>query len=296
MNKKQKSYGLLALVTLTVINGCATTETNVARFDDEFYRQSIIKSANNQQLKEYSTKNNIKFTDTYWNFNAPSGALHAVVIDGKTTSWISDTTTKFLNESTANLVKSGLGGINVAETGRDIYSLRFCGDFTHANIGENASSGAMEYSYSVSSMSNDELQAAIKGTSIVDCESAVPFSGNVIYKKKIQVSSNASNAKISPIMVNKSLPITNKENLSLILKDMIGQAVLAILTDKEMIQALKDYRLTESKAPQPPKVAMSEPSAQNQAVNLDNFKAKCKDLGFKEGSKDYGNCVLQLME
>lgn len=33
---------------------------------------------------------------------------------------------------------------------------------------------------------------------------------------------------------------------------------------------------------------------QKQGVPLDGFKAQCKELGFKVGSTDFGNCVLQL--
>ena len=32
------------------------------------------------------------------------------------------------------------------------------------------------------------------------------------------------------------------------------------------------------------------------SVNLDKFKAQCKALGFKAGTQDFGNCVLQLNE
>ena len=32
------------------------------------------------------------------------------------------------------------------------------------------------------------------------------------------------------------------------------------------------------------------------SVNLDEFKAQCKELGFKAGTQDFGNCVLELNE
>ena len=32
------------------------------------------------------------------------------------------------------------------------------------------------------------------------------------------------------------------------------------------------------------------------SVNFDEFKAQCKELGFKAGTQDFGNCVLQLNE
>ena len=71
-----------------------------------------------------------------------------------------------------------------------------------------------------------------------------------------------------------------------------------------MLQALKDYILTGSKkiaVEQPSKTTVTEPitapqPSTNQSVNLDSFKTQCKELGFKVGTADYGNCVLQLMK
>jgi hypothetical protein len=80
------------------------------------------------------------------------------------------------------------------------------------------------------------------------------------------------------------------------MNDINGQAVAAILADKDMLQALKDFKLTAHKISELPKVSTPEPAIQNQSVNLDEPKVKCKNLGFKEGSKDFGNCVLQLMK
>jgi len=44
-----------------------------------------------------------------------------------------------------------------------------------------------------------------------------------------------------------------------------------------------------------PEVAMtSKVSNEQPSVSIDGAKAKCKDLGFKLGTDDFGKCVLQL--
>jgi hypothetical protein len=43
-------------------------------------------------------------------------------------------------------------------------------------------------------------------------------------------------------------------------------------------------------------VDIKEMPKKTTSVNLDEFKAQCKALGFKAGTQDFGNCVLQLNE
>ena len=43
---------IFGLAILVIIAGCATTG-NIAKYDDDYYRQRIIKSDSLQQLKEY---------------------------------------------------------------------------------------------------------------------------------------------------------------------------------------------------------------------------------------------------
>jgi len=87
---------------------------------------------------------------------------------------------------------------------------------------------------------------------------------------------------------------------------MSSQAMTAMLTDADLFQALKDYRLTGGKKLAEPtvinKAPVSESSSstttniQAPAVKMEKYKTQCKELGFKLGTTDYGNCVLQLMK
>lgn len=37
-----------------------------------------------------------------------------------------------------------------------------------------------------------------------------------------------------------------------------------------------------------------KPLSSSKPINLENFKAQCKEIGFKVGTADFGNCVLEL--
>lgn len=55
------------------------------------------------------------------------------------------------------------------------------------------------------------------------------------------------------------------------------------LFEREEVKRQSDQKVLELKA-----------ERQKQGVILDEFKIKCQSLGFKVGSKDFGNCVLDL--
>ncbi|WP_148261943.1 hypothetical protein [Methylomonas methanica] len=73
------------------------------------------------------------------------------------------------------------------------------------------------------------------------------FLGEVFYKNKIKVTSEAANAKISITLKDKNKPITNDDRVALVLNDMASQAMTALLTDGELLKALKARMLSEKK-------------------------------------------------
>jgi hypothetical protein len=128
--------------------------------------------------------------------------------------------------------------------------------------------------------------------------------GDILYRKKIKVSSNPSTSKLTITRKQEGLPNTSEDDLSLTIGDLSVQAMSAMLTDSDLLQVLKDYKLTGGKKNEPAvvnKIPISDKSetVKNNpvsSVNLEKFKEQCKDLGFKLGTPDYGNCVLQLMK
>jgi hypothetical protein len=299
MNKKKISL-TLAFVSSVIISGCASIQqTNLANLGNEHYREKIVKSKTTQEIKEYAISNNIKFILIHTSSNANTNSF---VINGATQNLITLEGNKWLGSIMDELVITELATVRANSVTPNVYTLTYCGDFTHMSMGENGSSGKMEFSYYLSNLSDEQRGSFLVPRTYSDCAIS-GFLGDVFYKNKVEVSSSPSNAKISVAPIDKSKPITGLDNVSLVLKDMASQAMTAMLSDAEMLQALKDYRLTGGKkipVEQPSKATVTEPiitpPSTNQSVNLDSFKIQCKELGFKVGTADYGNCVLQLMK
>ena len=66
---------------------------------------------------------------------------------------------------------------------------------------------------------------------------------------------------------------------------------------KKTVELTVDFREVKSKliGKDSEKIKIETPK-KTTSVNLDEFKAQCKALGFKAGTQDFGNCVLQLNE
>jgi hypothetical protein len=290
MKKIRAVYSLLILVIFLVVNGCATTTTNITKYDDEYYRQRIINSDNLNKFKEYLAKTKIKIYPTYFNY---TGKVNVTVDDVNKTF---DLKKSFFEQKADTFFMSGLSGVVTGKIEQNNYVLLYCADAIHANIKDNFESGIMAFSYTLSNMSKDEA-LALKNTTIAECRSLGLLSSNIIYKKNIQITSNLAAAKVIPVKVDKSITsLEDTEKYTILVNDMVGQAVTEILSDEEMLQALQDFKLTTNNISEAPKVIAPAPNTQKQSINLDSSKNKCKNLGFKEGSKDFGDCVLQLVE
>lgn len=291
---------LVVLFLLLTLSGCASSLSNVITYGDEYYRDSLAKSKNTQELKEYLKQNNIKFSSLLYQSNLPAGGHSSIMLGGQLQNFTSKVNSDWNKSIIFNVPHIELSGLLTfpATAG---YILTFCADFTHAHIGEDGNSGSMEYSYFLSKMTGEEVQLYLKPhTMLSDCEIS-GLLGNVFYMKKVHVSSNPSIAKVSAVLKDKSQPLKPLDNLSLISRDMADQATTAMLTDGEMLQAFKAFRLTGDKQPQSAiPMATSpfshEPINENKSLSLDGFKTQCQALGFKVGTTAFGNCVLELNE
>jgi hypothetical protein len=144
MNKKKISL-VLALISTLAISGCATTSVmNVVAFDNQYYRDSISKSKNYQDLKDYLSKNNIKLGTTgSVSYSTAAGAgLNNIVLDGQIRNFSSAEHINWIKGAMSELLISELSGLLLDVAGN---TLSICGDYNHAVIGENASFGKVEY-------------------------------------------------------------------------------------------------------------------------------------------------------
>ena len=74
------------------------------------------------------------------------------------------------------------------------------------------------------------------------------------------------------------------------------------LYELSVTEIKKIYKPLNSKPKQivmPPEVTSKDDNKEmpeNTSINLEQYKTQCKELGFKAGTQDFGNCVLQLNE
>ncbi len=220
--------------------GCTSINTNVAMFGTEYYREGITSSENYQELKEYLLNNDIKLYPIVFVSNSPSGALGRIPANGTVLSLVSKDNIKWLQDSMNTLINSELQGVVLNKYDADALILTYCGDYTHATIGENGNMGSMEFSYFLSKMSDKQRKKMFNSPMQSDCAIDL-FLGDVFYKNKIRVTSEAANAKISITLKDKNKLITNEDRIALVLNDMASQAMAALLTDGELLKALKAH-------------------------------------------------------
>lgn len=80
-------------------------------------------------------------------------------------------------------------------------------------------------------------------------------------------------------------------------KNIIQREGLDALISKFNENSYESYQPSISTAPissTPQRIA--PPPIPIKPLSLEGFKAQCKELGFKKGTQDYGNCVLELNE
>jgi hypothetical protein len=220
-----------------IFSGCANNPSNVLDFKDEYYRHNLSKSDNLHKFKEYLTLNKVKLGAFVDISNTASGALSHVLLDGQVKSMTSIENSSWLKSAMVNLVQSELSGITINSPG---INLIYCGDYTNAVIGENGSYAKVEYIYFLSNMTEEQRQIFLKFPMPQDCNIDYLL-GDVFYKKKLHVTSNIDNAKITVTFKDNYKTITDNDKLNLVLKDTVAQAMTHLLTDVEMLLALKSY-------------------------------------------------------
>ena len=296
---------ILLLFFTLLIYGCATkltTNLNVLGYSN--FHENLSKSSSFIELKNYLLKNNMKLGGFVMLSGSPNTTygLGNVGLDGDRKSF-------FVTDENKNWLRNTMKSFVLSEFSAFMYdseglNLSYCGDFANAIIGDNGEFGTIEYTYFLSNMTEVQRQIFLKQQALDDCNYDAVL-GDVFYKKKVKVNSSPTIAKLIIIKKDENYPITSLDNLSLTVTDQSVQAMTAMLTDADLLQALKDYKLTGGKKLAEPAVINKTPVSEstttttnNQvpAVNMEKYKTQCKELGFKLGTTDYGNCVLQLMK
>ena len=166
MNKKKISL-TLAVVSSVIISGCASIQpTNLANLGNEHYREKIAKSKTTQEIKEYAISNNIKFIPIHILSNANTNSF---VINGVAQNLITLEGNKWLASIMDELVQIELATVRSNSAITNAYTLTYCGDYTHMSMGENGSSGKMEFSYYLSNFSDEQRNNFLVPRTFSDC-------------------------------------------------------------------------------------------------------------------------------
>jgi hypothetical protein len=102
-------------------------------------------------------------------------------------------------------------------------------------------------------------------------------------------STNPEEYDLSPYILNTDL--TNSTTLKITCLDcgLQGQQEQSLYKDiKKTVELTADFRVI--------KANLIKIRKESQGVPLNEFKAQCQTLGFKLGTTEYGNCVLELNE
>ncbi len=302
---------LIVLFVALMIYGCAISkkENNIERYDTSYYLKIISQSSNLKSIKTFLGENNLKIRELTIFDNKPNGTFSSIWIDNKRMSYATPAFGTWAAKNFNGLIINELGSYFIPSKDIEKYkplrngkylNMIVCGDLTHAEIALNNETLTLPVTYMLSAISKDNAQLTGSQSKLWDCD-GYEF-GDVIYKKSITVISVLNSTRLIPEFKNKENVISNDEDkFGLIVAEALDKAGLEIINDVEMLQALKDYLITMNNSKEvKEEVKVKEEIRQvvkqesTELKELDDAKNNCKDLGFKLGSKEFGNCVLKL--
>ena len=298
---------LVPLMLSMLVTGCATTSlNNVESFNFIYYKKLANESNNIKNTKAFLAENNIKFNIYSIVDNVNTGSFGSILINGKRISFANKENNVWYKERSIDLENNELSSFYFRNNDRDIvkplkngkyFNTVYCADFTHAELSPNNETLVFPFTYLLTAMTKDNVQLAYSTSKSWNCD-GYEF-GDVIYKKTIRVSSTLNSARTTYDLKKGETVLNDSDKFNLITGDAIKKASIEKLNDAEMLQAWKDYLVTvnnstnEVKVKQETKpVIKQEPAAE--LNGLDDAKYNCKELGFKAGSKEFGNCVFKL--
>ena len=299
---------LVLFINLTIV-GCATNNkgANIERLSDTYYKKTIIDSYNLKNTKAFLAENNIKFNTYTVDNNNPTGTFGNVLINGVRKSYVNQGVNEWVKANNIELENNELSGfkfnnkeidnIKPLKNGKYFYTF-VCTDLTHAELALNNETIVLPFTYLLTVLTKENARSIDSTTKVWNCD-GYEFE-EVIYKKNIKVSTTLSSSKITYDFKKGETAITEEDKITIISKDAIEKASIEKLNDVEMLQAWKDYLVTLNASNNEKLIKVKEESKpvikleSEEIKGFDDAKNNCKELGFKVGSKEFGNCVLKL--
>lgn len=290
-------FRVFLVLTLLLLIGCTAPTSNIKSYKDDYYSNQANNSKNVKELKRFLSENSIKIILGGTTDNN-QGALSNVIDNGQSYNFTTPNYTTWMQQNVKSVMYFVLEPFSYSDVQNKSYFqekrflLHICADYKHAAVAQNIQSLTVPFKYILSQITSLQIKES-KISRWWDCSEA--GLGEVIYQKDITVSSSLDSIKIEFEGVNPSLVLSSEAKITLLAKDVMDKANILLLDDAELLQAWKNYQLTKSTSNKP--MATKQNTLvhdQTTPLHLEEFKAQCQDLGFKAGTSDFGNCVLEL--
>jgi hypothetical protein len=260
-----------------------------------------------QKLQFYTERLLFRYLNIY--DNNTNGTFGNVVIDQQHKSFVnpgffnlvSSTYNSLLNNEFASYIAepTNLSNVQPLKNGKFITNV-FCPDFTHATLDHGITEMVLPITYIIAAMATDQIAVTASTTKQWNCD-GYEF-GNVLYKKTKNIATSVNTSHIGFEFKKGKNNFTDVDRFDVLVLDAISKGAIEIVNDAERLQAMKDYLLTinnlqsETSVDKLVKAGGRELIKQEQDIinGLDDAKNSCTELGFKSGTKEFGNCVLKL--
>ena len=146
--------------------------------------------------------------------------------------------------------------------------------------------------YSGESFVFDSEEKTTRGGFAVHSHFIIPFDKTVTFDYMLKEKGNSW--RIINVIANGVSDLALKRAAY---KNIIQREGLDALISKINTNSYESYQPSISTAPiSPNPQRIAPPPIPIKPLSLEGFKAQCKELGFKKGTQDFGNCVLELNE
>lgn len=257
--------------------GCSAFNTpsppwNIKEIKTGAYVNRVNRSVDYQALIHYLSRKGLTLAILEQDADSDRGALSGIYADGLYYSFTDEDTARHIRERTGSLMREILGHLAAPSE----WVIGYCIDFSNGIANVDMGTIKADLYYTLSNMSPSHL--ASRPHNLKSCDE----DGGVIpiYRKKFRLVATLDAAKTGYTVVDPAKPLREIERFDLTLTDLTYQAAEAILTDRNLNEALMN-------------LTASLPDGRKPEATNDVTKV-CKHLSLQEGTPAYAECMTKL--
>lgn len=260
-----------------IVSGCASFNTpppawNIKEIKTATYVNRVNRSPDYLALNRYLSQKGLALSILEQDADSARSALAGIYADGLYYNFTDEDTARHIRERTGSLMREILGNLE----GPSQWVVGYCIDFSNGIANVDMSTIKADLYYTLSSMSPSHLAARPHNLKSCDEDGGV----TPIYRGKVRLYATFDGSKTGYTVANPAKPLREIERFDLTLTDLTYQAAEAILTDRKLLDALKNVT---SMIP-----ITDTPRAGNDVKDL------CSQLKLETGSPAYKECLKKL--